>query len=61
MKSMEEYLVSVGPCGELEIPVAIRESLGIMEREPRVAIRMEGSKIIVTPSAELEGGEAVAE
>ncbi len=46
MQAMEEYFVTVGPNGEFEIPVAMRESLGIVEGT-RVEFRLEGARIIL--------------
>ena len=46
MQAMEEFLVTVGTCGEIDIPVAIRESLGIVEGT-RLVFRPDGARIIV--------------
>lgn len=43
---MEEYFVTVGTCGEIDIPAAIRESLGIVEGT-RLAFRPDGARIVV--------------
>ena len=43
---MEEYFVAVGTCGEIDIPDAIRESLGIVEGT-RLGFRSDGARIVV--------------
>ena len=48
MEAMEQHYATVGAEGELEIPAAICESLGIVDG-PRVAIRLEGNHVILEP------------
>jgi AbrB family looped-hinge helix DNA binding protein len=45
---MEQTLATVSSKGQLVIPAAIREALGI-EPGTRVAIRQEGSRLILEP------------
>jgi AbrB family looped-hinge helix DNA binding protein len=53
---MEEYFVTVGPNGEFEVPVAMRESLGIVEGT-RVEFRLEGARIILEPETKVPKGQ----
>jgi bifunctional DNA-binding transcriptional regulator/antitoxin component of YhaV-PrlF toxin-antitoxin module len=46
MFAMEEYFVTVGVCGEIDIPDVIRESLGIVEGT-RLGFRPDGARIVV--------------
>jgi bifunctional DNA-binding transcriptional regulator/antitoxin component of YhaV-PrlF toxin-antitoxin module len=43
---MEKYFVTVGQEGEVEIPVALRESLGIVEGT-RARFQLDGVRIIL--------------
>jgi AbrB family looped-hinge helix DNA binding protein len=45
---MEEVYTTVSSKGQLVIPAAIRQALGI-EAGTRVAIRQEGSRVIIDP------------
>jgi AbrB family looped-hinge helix DNA binding protein len=45
---MEQIFTTVSSKGQMVIPAAIRESLGI-EPGTRVAVRMEGDKLILHP------------
>lgn len=44
--AMEEYLVAVGPNGEVQLPPAICQSLGIID-ETRVALWIEGNHLVL--------------
>ncbi|HMD77447.1 MAG TPA: AbrB/MazE/SpoVT family DNA-binding domain-containing protein [Terracidiphilus sp.] len=57
---MEQYYATVGPAGELEIPAAICESLGIVYGT-RVAIRVEGDRVILTPETMLAQQQIIEE
>ncbi|MGA3263628.1 MAG: AbrB/MazE/SpoVT family DNA-binding domain-containing protein [Terracidiphilus sp.] len=57
---MEQYYATVGPEGELEIPAAICESLGIVDGT-RIAIRVEGDRVIVTPQTLLAQQQIIEE
>jgi bifunctional DNA-binding transcriptional regulator/antitoxin component of YhaV-PrlF toxin-antitoxin module len=46
MEAMEKYFVTIGPEGEFEVPVAIRESLGFVEGT-RVSFRLDGARIVI--------------
>jgi len=45
---MEQHFATVSSKGQMVIPAAIRESLGI-EPGTRVAIRQEGDKVVLEP------------
>jgi len=60
MEAMEQYYATVGPAGELEIPAAICESLGIVYGT-RVAIRVEGDRVILTPETMLAQQQIIEE
>jgi bifunctional DNA-binding transcriptional regulator/antitoxin component of YhaV-PrlF toxin-antitoxin module len=57
---MEQYYATVGSEGELEIPVAICESLGIVDGT-RVAICVEGDRIILQPETRLAEQRTIKE
>jgi bifunctional DNA-binding transcriptional regulator/antitoxin component of YhaV-PrlF toxin-antitoxin module len=60
IESMEQYYATVGSEGELEIPVAICESLGIVDGT-RVAICVEGDRIILQPETRLAEQRTIKE
>ena len=45
---MREYVSSVSPKGQIVLPAEIREALGVRPKD-RVAIRLEGDRVVVTP------------
>lgn len=47
---MEQIYITVSSKGQMVIPAAIREELGI-EAGTRVAVRMEGTRVILEPDS----------